>query len=577
MPDPSYLAPARRVVFRFGSQISTIDRVEASSDTIDEQVERPTLEMSKGRRWAVTIGVMTGMAIAALEATVVGTAMPTVIASLGGINHYSWVFSAYLVTSTVTVPVWGKLSDLYGRRLLYQVGIGIFLLGTLLSGLAGSMTELIIFRAIQGLGAGALVPLGMTIIGDTFTLKERASMQAYFSGVWGLSSVIGPIIGGFITDQISWRWVFFINLPIGVLAAIIIGFALKEPKNTQKPVIDYAGAISLMLAISLLMLALVEGDNSTSIFSSQNLVYFAGGGALLAIFFFAERRAKDPIIPFHLFKNRTVLISVVAGFLAGIAMFGAISYIPLFAQGALGMTATQAGSLLTPLMLSWVTMSIIGGRLLLRVSYRTITITGFIVLTAGFILLATFDRETPHYRLYLDLVLIGCGLGLTMLTLLIAVQQAVERHQLGIVTSLNQFSRSIGGAFGVAIMGTVLTAGLGSQLMNAATGENAVLSAEKAAEFASNPNALIEPAARAALPADVLVILETAMASAVQPVFWVGAGVCLMALFAAVALPKQKVDERSPGTAEDCGETMLMAEQTTINARNQPSAEERAD
>ncbi|MBA2621005.1 MAG: MFS transporter, partial [Acidobacteria bacterium] len=183
--------------------------------------------MSAKRRWAVTVGVMTGMFIAALEATVVGTAMPTVIASLGGLNHYSWVFSAYLITSTVSVPVWGKLSDLYGRRLFYQIGIGIFLLGSILSGLSGTMTQLIIFRAIQGLGAGALVPLGMTIIGDIFTLKERAKMQAYFSGVWGFSSVIGPIVGGFITDQLSWHWVFYINVPIGLAAAFIIGVSLK--------------------------------------------------------------------------------------------------------------------------------------------------------------------------------------------------------------------------------------------------------------------------------------------------------------------------------------------------------------
>src|SRR3982751_1528286 len=261
-------------------------------------IDKPLLEMSNRRRWAVTIGVMTGMFIAALEATVVGTAMPTVIATLGGLNHYSWVFSAYLVTSTVTVPVWGKLSDLYGRRLTYQAGIGVFLLGTLLSGLAGSMTQLIVFRAIQGLGAGALIPLGMTIIGDTFTLKERAKMQAYFSGVWGLSSVIGPVIGGFITDQISWRWVFFVNLPIGVLAALIIGFALKEPKNTDKPTVDYAGATVLMLAISILMLAMVEGGNSVAgLFSPSNLLLFVGGFALLAIFGWIETRAKDPIIP----------------------------------------------------------------------------------------------------------------------------------------------------------------------------------------------------------------------------------------------------------------------------------------
>ena len=284
--------------------------------------------MSTRRRWAVVIGVMTGMAIAALEATVVGTAMPTVIAALGGIAHYSWVFSAYIVTSTVTVPIWGKLSDLYGRRLLYQIGIGVFLLGTLLSGFSHSMTELIIFRAIQGLGAGALVPLGMTIIGDIFTLEERARMQAFFSGVWGLSSVIGPVIGGFITDQLSWQWVFFINLPIGLAAAAIIGVALKEPKGKPKPSIDYLGACLLTLAISMLMLALVEGGSSTAtLFSPENLALFIGGLILLVVFVWVEQRVADPVIPFRLFKNKTVSVSVLAGFLGGIAMFGVISIV----------------------------------------------------------------------------------------------------------------------------------------------------------------------------------------------------------------------------------------------------------
>src|SRR5262245_8676712 len=331
--------------------------------------------MSRKRRWLVTAGVMTGMAIAALEATVVGTAMPTVIATLGGIAHYSWVFSAYIVTSTVTVPIWGKLSDLYGRRLLYQIGIGIFLLGSLLSGLSNSMAELIIFRAIQGLGAGALVPLGMTIIGDMFTLHERAKMQAYFSGVWGLSSVVGPVIGGFVTDQLSWHWVFFINIPIGIAASIIIGLALKEPKGKPKPSIDYLGAALLTVAISMLMLGLVEGGGSVAtLFSPENLLLFFGGIVLLVVFVYVELRAKDPVIPFRLFRNKTVAVAVVAGFLAGIAMFGVISFIPLFAQGALGMTATQAGSLLTPLMLSWVTFSMIGGRLLLRLEYKSLTL-----------------------------------------------------------------------------------------------------------------------------------------------------------------------------------------------------------
>ncbi len=539
---------------------------------IKQQVT-PVLEISNRRRWAIVAGVMSGMAIAALEATVVGTAMPTVIASLGGINHYSWVFSAYLVTSTVTVPVWGKLSDLYGRRIMYQIGIGVFLLGTLLSGMSGSMAQLIIFRSIQGLGAGALIPLGMTIIGDTFTLEERSKMQAYFSGVWGLSSVIGPVIGGFITDQISWRWVFFINLPIGIAAALIIGFALKEPKIRQTPVIDYAGALSLMTAISLLMLAMVEGGGSAAtLFSTENLLIFAAGIFLLGIFVWIETKARDPIIPFKLFRNRTVTVSVIAGFLAGVGMFGVLSFVPLFAQGALGMTATKAGSLLTPLMLSWVSMSIVGGRLFLRLGYRTMTIAGFIVMTIGFVTLSTFGRESAPFLLYIYLVLIGAGLGLTMLTLLIAVQQAVERSQLGTATSLNQFSRAIGGAFGVAVMGAILTAGLATQLQKAAVGESAILTSEQAAAFASNPNALIEPQARAVLPVETLTVLQEAMAAAIHPVFWSGAVVCLLALLSVFMLPKRREEPESA----DCGEKMLMAEQTTINARNQPTATDEA-
>lgn len=518
--------------------------------------DTPRLQMSSRRRWAVTVGVMTGMAIAALEATVVGTAMPTVIAVLGGISYYSWVFSAYLVTSTVTVPVWGKLSDLYGRRLLYQIGIGIFLLGTLLSGSAGSMTQLIIFRAVQGLGAGALVPLGMTIIGDIFTLRERARMQAFFSGVWGLSSIVGPVIGGFVTDQISWRWVFFINVPIGIAAALIIGFALKEPKLEERPSIDYLGAATLMGAISLLMLSLVEGGTTfETLMAPLNLLTIAGGLSLLALFVFFELRAADPIIPFQLFRNKTISVSILAGFLAGIAMFGGISFIPLFAQGALGMTATKAGSLLTPLMLSWVLMSIIGGRVLLRVGYRVMVIAGFVVLTAGFLLISTYHRETAQYWLYVYLMMIGSGLGLTMLTLLIAVQQAVERTQLGVATSLNQFTRAIGGAIGVALMGAVLTAGLATQLRNAAKGSEHLLTDEQAELFAANPNALIDPAAKASLPSDILRVLQGSMAAAMQPVFLFGAGVCVVGLFVVFFLPgNKKVDVESDpiaGRGED--------------------------
>jgi EmrB/QacA subfamily drug resistance transporter len=551
--------------------------MEEISETEINSVEKPMLEMSSRRRWAVTIGVMTGMFLAALEATVVGTAMPTVIASLGGLNHYSWVFSAYLITSTVTVPVWGKLSDLYGRRLFYQIGIAVFLIGSVLSGMSGSMTQLIVFRAIQGLGAGALVPLGMTIIGDIFTLRERARMQGFFSGVWGLSSVIGPIVGGFITDQLSWQWVFYINVPVGLAAALIIGVALKEPKRHEKPSIDYAGAGLLTAAITLLMLALVEGGESmATLFSSRNLALFAGAAALFAGFVWVERRAPDPIIPFQMFRNRVVAVSVTAGFFAGVAMFGAISFVPLFAQGALGSTATEAGSLLTPLMLSWVVMSVIGGRLLLRIGYRPTCIAGFILLTVGFVFLSLFERETMRFWLYFDLVLIGAGLGLTMLTLLIAVQQSVERSQLGIATSLNQFSRSIGGAVGVAIMGAVLSAGLASQLLNAAQSEGSPITVEQAAAFAANPNALIDPQAQGSLPSGALEVLQQAMAAAIHRVFWVGTALAGIALLVSLFLPRKGDTNVKPPTEEECcaetGERMIMAELTTIDSEHEPVA-----
>jgi EmrB/QacA subfamily drug resistance transporter len=547
---------------------------EQGGEVLD--VNTPTLVMSARRRWAVTAGVMTGMFLAALEATVIGTAMPTVIAALGGLNHYSWVFSAYLITSTVTVPVWGKLSDLYGRRLFYQIGIAIFLLGSVLSGMSGSMTQLIVFRAIQGLGAGALVPLGMTIIADIFTVAERARMQAYFSGVWGFSSVIGPILGGFITDQWSWRWVFYINLPVGLVAALIIGLALKEPVRRERPSIDYAGAALLTAAITILMLALVEGGASfATLLAARNLALIAGATLLFLGFVWVERRAADPLIPFQLFRNRVVTVSVVAGFLAGVGMFGAISFVPLFAQGALGATATEAGSLLTPLLLSWVGMSIIGGRLLLRVGFRPTCIVGFALMTLGFVFLSIFQRETARLWLYLDLILIGAGLGLTMLTLLIAVQQSVARSQLGIATSLNQFSRSIGGAVGVAIMGAVLSAGLTARLGEVARSGNGVLTVERAAELAANPNALIDPQARAALPPGALDALRGAMAGAIHNVFWMGTVLAALALLVSLYLPHAG-GAGTPPTEEECaaetGERLVMAELTTLDPEHEPVA-----
>jgi MFS family permease len=402
-------------------------------------------------------------------------------------------------------------------------------------------------------------------------------MQAYFSGVWGLSSVLGPVVGGFITDQFSWHWVFFINLPVGLAAALIMGAALKEPKYTVRPAVDYAGAGLLMASITLLMLALVEGGTTfTTFFAAHNLIFIVSAIVLLALFAFAERRAADPIIPFHLFKNRTVSVSVGAGFLAGVSMFGAISFVPLFAQGALGSTATEAGSLLTPLMVSWVIMSVVGGRLMLKLSYRSISLVGFVLLTVGFVFLAMFEREMWRGWLYADLILIGSGLGLTMLTLLIAVQQAVDKAELGVATSLNQFARSIGGAFGVAVMGAVLSAGLAANLNKAAAGN--VISQPQAEAFAANPNALIDPQAQAGLPAGALDVLRDAMANSIHKVFWVGALLAALSLLVALLLPRANEQNTNSETTEkdlpdaESGERLIMAELTRLESKNEPAA-----
>ena len=497
------------------------------------------MQMSSRRRWFVTAGVMTGMLLAALEATVVGTAMPTIVAALGGLAHYSWVFSAYLLTSTVTVPVWGKLSDLFGRRRLFQIGVFVFLLGSLACGIAQTMTQLIIARAFQGLGAGALVPLAMTIIGDIFTLEERAKMQGLFSGVWGVSSIFGPLVGGFITDQLSWRWVFLINLPVGIAAAAIIGVALVEPPRHEAPSIDYLGATVLTVAVTILLLAV----GAEQIATTRNMVLIALVVGMLFWFIRIERRAKDPVVPLGLFRNRVVAVAVGVGFLAGVAMFAAITFVPLLAQGVLGATATEAGSFLTPLMLSWVLMSIVGGRLLMRFGSRVLVVLGLLFMLGGFIALATFTRTTPRSLLMVELIFIGAGLGLVMLTLLIASQHSVRREQLGITTSLNQFSRSIGGAIGVAVLGALLSAGL--------------------ARYSSNPNALVNPEARAHLPAAELARLRGALEGTLRNIFATSAAVVGLALLGAFTLPGGRFGEAH-------SERMVMAEMTTIDAEHEP-------
>lgn len=541
--------------------------------------DRPNVELSHSRRWAVTAGVMLGMFLAALEATVVGTAMPTVIASLGGLDRYSWVFSAYLLTSTVTVPVWGRLSDLYGRRPLYLMAVVFFLIGSALSGASQSITQLIVFRAIQGFGAGGLIPLSMTITGDIYTVKERTRMQGLFSGAWGLASILGPLAGGFITDHWSWRWVFYINIPFGLAAAVVVGFALVEPKRAERPVIDYAGAASLTIAVTLLLIALVE-SGEPAVWTNPLMPLVVVGVAVFGFMFvWAERRAKEPIVPFSLFRNRVVAVGSITAFMIGAAMFGAITFIPLFVQGTLGGTATQAGVLLTPFLLGWVVLAVVGGRLMFAIGYRTTILAGLIVLVISFGILSTFGQGTPRGLLLANMALMGSGMGLVMFALLITMQNSVDRSRLGIATSLNQFSRSIGQTLGVAVMGAVMTFSLTSHLEDIQR-----TSGRPEAEVNSlihNSSALIDPIARAKLPPELLGAMASALGGALRNVFLVGMGFAALALVAGFRLPAKAVEhaeeaaqKEMPISPADC-ERLLIAEMSTIDPEHEPAIVER--
>jgi EmrB/QacA subfamily drug resistance transporter len=414
--------------------------------------------MDEGRRRLALFGVLLSIFMGAMESTVVATAMPKVVESLGNIQMYSWVFSGFLLTSTVTMPLWGRLSDLFGRRRTFLIGLAVFLAGSALSGLAADMWQLIVFRMVQGLGAGSLITIGMTIVGDLYGLERRAKMQGYISSVWGVASLVGPLLGGFLTDYVSWRWIFYINLPIGALAMLLIATALRGAIAVpRRPVIDYAGLALFTLGISALLLSVLEGGRTAAWTGIDVIGPLALSAIALALFVSVERRAPDPIVPLRLFRNRMVLAAALTGFLSGMAMFGAISFVPLFMQAVTGASATLSGWVLTPFILGWTVCSIVSARLVLRAGYRNLVLAGMLCLTAAFLLFTRWTESLATLSAMRDVLIAGVGMGCTMVPMIIAVQSAVAREDLGAATSVTQFFRTVGGAIGLSVMGAVMT------------------------------------------------------------------------------------------------------------------------
>ncbi|TAN23531.1 MAG: DHA2 family efflux MFS transporter permease subunit [Actinomycetota bacterium] len=433
--------------------------------------------------------LMLAMLLSALDQTIVATALPTIAADLGGLNHLSWVVTAYLITSTVSTPLWGKLGDLYGRKKLFQISIVIFLIGSALSGLSQSMIQLIAFRALQGIGGGGLIVGSQSIIGDVVSPRERGKYQGYFGAVFGLSSVAGPLLGGFFTDNLTWRWVFYINLPIGVLALMAIAAVLHLPKSTKSHSIDYLGTVLMGAAVTGLILVTTWGGTTYRWLSPTIITVAATAGVLIVIFILVERRASEPLISLNLFRNPIFTVTSILGFIVGFSMFGAIIYLPTFLQTVFESSATASGLQLLPLMVGLVGASIISGQLISKSGrYKIFPVVGTALVVVALYLLSLMTADTTLLEASVFMFILGLGIGGVMQVLVIVVQNAVPYEYLGTATSTATFFRSIGGSFGVAVFGAIFNAQLTKNLPKYLP--VSVLKTIKGGNIATSPSAL---------------------------------------------------------------------------------------
>ncbi|MEW2540211.1 MDR family MFS transporter [Micromonospora chalcea] len=493
-------------------------------------------------------GLMTGMLLAALDQTIVGTALPTIVGELGGINHYSWVVTAYLLASTASTPLYGKMADLYGRRPVFLFSIGMFLLGSLLAGLSQNMTQLIVTRGVQGLGAGGLMTLAFTIISDVVSPRERGRYQGLFGAVFGVSSVAGPLVGGYFAET-NWRWIFYINVPLAILAIVVCWHVMRlVPFERREHTVDWIGAALLVAGVSCLLLALSWGGAEYAWGSGVIVGLFAAGAVLGVLFVVQEARTREPILPLRLFRSATFALANAAGFVLGLVMFGSIIFIPLYLQIVKGASPTRSGLLMLPMMAGVIITSIVTGRAMSRIGrYKWFPVAGAAVLVVGMLLFQQLRVATSLWAAFGYMVVIGIGLGLCMQSLILAVQNAVSVRDLGAGTSSATFFRSLGGSFGVAILGAVLSSRLTTELAGRLPGALAQLPPEQRAAVSAGGNFSInDPAAILALPAPVRAAVQASFVESLHLVFLTTGLIAIVAVLVTLAMPNHQLRGTGP-------------------------------
>jgi EmrB/QacA subfamily drug resistance transporter len=538
-------------------------------------------EMSRRRLILTTVGVMLALLLAALDQTIVGTAMPRIIADLNGFNQYAWVTTAYLVTSTVTVPIAGKLGDLFGRKPFVLAGMAGFMIFSWACGFSQNMDQLIVFRGVQGLFGGVLFASVFTLLADIFPPRTRARMQGVFGGVFGLASVIGPAAGGFITDNWGWRWVFYVNIPVGVLGiALLAAFLPYVRSKASWRDIDFAGAFLMIAGLVPIMISL--SNTSTYGWTSwQTLVPLIGGVLLVVAFVVVEHFEKEPIVPLSLFTNRAFTVSVLVGMLSGFGMFGAIIFTPLIFQGVLGVSATNSGTLITPMMFGLIGASILSGQLMTRIkNYKWLGTIGSAVMAVGVYILSLVSIHSTQVQITSALIIVGIGLGITFPLYLNAVQSAVDKKYLGVVSSNIQFFRNVGGTLATAIFGSILANRLGPNIqdqINRLNLPSAFKSSIKLPTGAGGAQQLFNAAnlahQRAALPAaarplfdQVMVAVKAGLASTMHEVFLIALVFVLVTLVVTVFMPSVPLlaARRQPGA--EVGEASPVPEPEAVTA-----------